>query len=52
MAEFVLVYFEKNLLPVRVFIDYSKMPRFNLEVFLSKPDDDTLYYLKKDELIY
>ena len=52
IAEFVLVYFEENLLSVRVFIDYSKMLRFNPEVFLSKPDDDTLYYLKKDELIY
>ena len=27
----------ENLLSVRVFIDYSKMPRYNPEVFSSKP---------------
>ena len=54
IVEFVVDYFGENLLSVRVFIDYSKMPRFNPEVFSSKPTKirSTILKLKKDKLNY
>ena len=39
------------MLSVRLFIGYSKILEFNPEVFISKPDEDTFYDLRKNEFI-
>ena len=51
VVEVIVGYFEEKLLSVRLFIGYSKILKFNPEVFISKPDEDTFYDLRKNEFI-
>lgn len=51
VVEVIVGYFEEKLLSVRLFIGYSKILEFNPEVFISKPDEDTFYDLRKNEFI-